>query len=300
MPHLSARSARSWMPAAVAVAVSVWPAWAQAPAGLLVQPRLVPPPVPAHAERLDALVNRLDDPDWQTRHLATFELLTSDEIPLRQLEARLRDEALSAEQRARLRLVIRSRFFDPDSRAGMGIHLPPANTPGVPINPTDDERFHASQVLQPGDVVLRVDGEPLHGADDLRRRIVAADPGDAMVLDLMRAGREVTVTVRLGRFRDLGEGAQIDQAVLAEAWALRAAGLARDPDLPEPIDTGLHPDAWRDAPATPFRAARTQVDRARSIPTQAVADVPTVMMGGELGPPWVLYYSAMLRSGMVR
>ena len=56
--------------------------------------------------------------------------------------------------------------------------------------------------LQPGDIILAVDGHRLTHARVLRRLIQAHLPGDEVSLLILRAGEEMSVVVRLGRAPD--------------------------------------------------------------------------------------------------
>jgi PDZ domain-containing protein len=53
----------------------------------------------------------------------------------------------------------------------------------------------ASDILEPGDVITAVDGEPIVEADDLSERVRAREPGESIEVVLTRDGEEMTVTV---------------------------------------------------------------------------------------------------------
>lgn len=55
----------------------------------------------------------------------------------------------------------------------------------------------AAQVLQRGDVILAVGGEPVNGPGDLQSRIFSAAPGDEVTLQLRRSGETREVKVKL-------------------------------------------------------------------------------------------------------
>jgi Lon-like protease len=57
----------------------------------------------------------------------------------------------------------------------------------------------ADGVLEPGDVVLEVDGDPIVAAEELQARARASDFGDRLELTVRRGGDTVEVTVQLGR-----------------------------------------------------------------------------------------------------
>ena len=52
--------------------------------------------------------------------------------------------------------------------------------------------------LQPGDVVLGIDGRPVDSADDLTRQVAMVHPGEVARLEVMRNGRSVNVEVHSG------------------------------------------------------------------------------------------------------
>jgi serine protease Do len=56
--------------------------------------------------------------------------------------------------------------------------------------------------IQPGDAILAVDGERLKDARDLSRRIAAKDPGATVRLQVLREGKERTISVELARLPD--------------------------------------------------------------------------------------------------
>ncbi|MFF5803204.1 trypsin-like peptidase domain-containing protein [Streptomyces sp. NPDC012746] len=52
--------------------------------------------------------------------------------------------------------------------------------------------------MKPGDVITKVDGQRVHGGDELIIKIRAHRPGDALTLTVLREGRERTLEVVLG------------------------------------------------------------------------------------------------------
>ncbi|NIP95574.1 MAG: PDZ domain-containing protein, partial [Akkermansiaceae bacterium] len=60
--------------------------------------------------------------------------------------------------------------------------------------------------LKPGDVVRRIDGDPVRNLRNLQRILAGRQPGDEVRLDYTREGREQTTTLKLARLADvLGE-----------------------------------------------------------------------------------------------
>jgi S1-C subfamily serine protease len=48
-----------------------------------------------------------------------------------------------------------------------------------------------------GDIVEAIDGKPIHTADDLVHALHAHEPGDAVSVRVLRAGKPLTLQVRL-------------------------------------------------------------------------------------------------------
>jgi len=59
--------------------------------------------------------------------------------------------------------------------------------------------------LQPGDVIRRIDGQPIVGSGDLPAFIGLASPGDVVKLDVWRKGSAVSLTAKLGGAEDKAE-----------------------------------------------------------------------------------------------
>ncbi len=94
--------------------------------------------------------------------------------------------------------------------------------------------------IQAGDAILSVDGEPLKDARDLSRRIASKQPGAKVNLQVVRNGKEQTITVELAKLPEQvqasrqpqrGEGGQDDGdsqpqlgLTLAPASAVAGAG----------------------------------------------------------------------------
>jgi putative serine protease PepD len=56
--------------------------------------------------------------------------------------------------------------------------------------------------LQPGDVIVAIDGEEIVEADDVRAAILDREPGDTVEVTIVRAGEEQTLEAELGRRGD--------------------------------------------------------------------------------------------------
>ncbi|MGM0554551.1 MAG: DegQ family serine endoprotease [Pseudomonadota bacterium] len=72
-------------------------------------------------------------------------------------------------------------------------------TQGAVITRVDPGSAAARAGLQPGDVVLRMDGQPIRSGGDLRNRLGLLRAGSEVTLDVLRDGRERAITARLER-----------------------------------------------------------------------------------------------------
>ena len=79
--------------------------------------------------------------------------------------------------------------------------------------------------IQPGDVVLAVNGRPVEGAVDLRRTLGGLKPGTAVVLQINRRGKVIDIKASLA---DLGQQtAAVERSEPAVAVEPRASGAAK-------------------------------------------------------------------------
>ena len=56
--------------------------------------------------------------------------------------------------------------------------------------------------IQPGDVIVSIDGEPVHKAHDLPLRVARHAPGDRVKIGVIRNGKHKTITVRVEAMKD--------------------------------------------------------------------------------------------------
>lgn len=135
------------------------------------------------------IVVRLDSDDFAEREAAT-ETLRGNENWRMQLYALLAGEELSVEQRCRLLQVVRDQLVN-IPRGALGIEMAPMLPmrggpleirivdliPGLP----------AERVLQVGDRIIEIDGQPLFMEDDLQSRVQSKRPGDSVGVTVRRA-----------------------------------------------------------------------------------------------------------------
>jgi len=209
----------------------------------------------AHAEdaapKLDpaiiSLIADLDDSDLFVREAAMEELFSTPITPEELLRHAAPYEDLSFEQWSRLDEILREVFIS-TPRAGLGAQLErTVNPPGVRL-PSIVRNFPVAETLKDNDIVISVDGTELRGEpiDDLtiRATILSYDPGDTLNLRIIRDGRTMNTTVRLGSYDDLMNAQPLSSQYLNAAWALRRARLGFDmPGKPQ-IAVVLHGDRW--------------------------------------------------------
>ena len=64
---------------------------------------------------------------------------------------------------------------------------------------TVDEKGAANGLLQPGDIIIEADGEPIKNQEELRKILYGHKVGDRLRITVWRNGEAVTVTVTLGK-----------------------------------------------------------------------------------------------------
>ena len=209
------------------------------------------------ATPIKALMPDLDSADYATREAAREMAAVSPEISLRDIEAALTVEKLSAEQRARLMVAAHERFVR-GPRAALGVQMAaggipnPAPEPGVRLGAVFPN-FPSAGVLLAGDRVLEMNGEPVQmlgdGSASFRPLVISRDPGDTVRVRLNRGGVERTVDVPLGRYADLpnlgmGGRAGLSEVELTAAWVVRSAAYATKWEEAAPIVAPLNGDRW--------------------------------------------------------
>ena len=94
-----------------------------------------------------------------------------------------------------------------------------ARAQGAVVGNVEEGSPAARAGLEPGDVILRIDGRPVEGSADLSRTIRAVKPGTRVNLGIWRGGKSREVTVVVAEFKDEEEpkAAARDSAKKAEA-----------------------------------------------------------------------------------
>jgi serine protease Do len=93
--------------------------------------------------------------------------------------------------------------------------------------------------LQPNDIIVRLNGEPVKNNSDLSRRVARAKPGDVLRLEVLRNGRTVRLEARSGRRPSEQQLAQAD------------GGAQDGPNATPPAVQGVEVLGMEFAPLTP-------------------------------------------------
>ena len=86
---------------------------------------------------------------------------------------------------------------------------------GAIVSSVPDGGPAADAGMQPGDVVIRFNGEPVQNTRDLQSRVVATRPGTTVPIVVVRAGEEVTLNVTVEEL-DLEAESTTEQASVEE------------------------------------------------------------------------------------
>lgn len=141
------------------------------------------------------------------RASASIALTDSDRVPLREVEAALRSDDLSPEQRLRLERVAYAKFAS-SPRGALGIRFQQRVADGPNSGTIVDatyEGFDAHRVLRTGDIIHSIDGERVLTIDDGKRAIQSHDPGERLTLRIFRDGEPLLARVTLGSLRALDQ-----------------------------------------------------------------------------------------------
>lgn len=241
----------------------------------------LPPGTRVDAAWIAERVLLFDDPSLDSRDRAMFELIAAGVTP-EQFGEHARAPGLSAEAAERLAYAARQ-WFSGTERAAMGVSFGFVRDDARTAAITDTIRgFDAARVLQAGDVVSAVNGEPVT-YQQLRAQIVSHDPGQQCTLSVVRAGRPLSVTVTFGRWSDLnsGRGGFVDETIFTRAFAIRLQRAGWP--VPEPIIAMLDAPGWAQA-ARVAAQQRNQLEHANAAADDndaVVRPVATTRVGGQ-------------------
>lgn len=202
-----------------------------------------------HTNRADMLMRELIDllgeDTWVSRDQAMIDLARlADEIPFSQLESYLQDPTLTLEQRTRIYQACMLRFHI-HPKAGLGVAFGNVQVGAIELQPIqNDPRFPASKMLNPGDLLAKVEGQIVSNSFDVRAQILSREPGDSLPVTIIRANRVLNLDLPLGSFTQLTGAARVDpplaQRALSHRWE-RAGIVVPTPDV---IGTQINLDQW--------------------------------------------------------
>ncbi len=119
--------------------------------------------------------------------------------------------------------------------------------------------------LQPGDVILRVDGQKVSLARDLQREILSKTIGQTVNLEIWRGGRTVTIPIQTGENPD---------GLMQASSSMRPVPVVPSPPL-EPPTRPLRQES-----SLPFGLAVSEIPEGRGVKVQEVAPGSPAEMGG--------------------
>jgi hypothetical protein len=200
----------------------------------------------AEALSLDAQIAKLNDETLAVRERASLELSNDSRLTSRVVEEYLSKPGISAEQRVRLGVIGEARFRT-EPRAAMGVSFDQGRfLEGVTIRGAI-EGFDSARVLQPGDMILSLDGEQVRNDNQARVAILSKEPGENVELRIVRRGETMTVHVKLGRLDNLRDGPRIDPTLQRRLWGYRterALKKAGGGEAAGVIDPGVSEKRW--------------------------------------------------------
>ena len=115
--------------------------------------------------------------------------------------------------------------LDEDTAEALGLD----DTFGILVRDVQEGTPAYDAGMRQGDVILTVDGEKLHGVDDLRLKIARTDPGTVVDVMVLRDGKEKRLTVELAEYPDDEQLAQAGGAPARD----EPLGLTVEPITPD-------------------------------------------------------------------
>jgi serine protease Do len=115
--------------------------------------------------------------------------------------------------------------------------LPSAS--GAVVSEIPDQSPAADAGVELGDVIVAVDGTPVATAGDLTELTARKEPGQTVKLDIIRYGKQRSISVKLGEFQPAATSGKSERATPddAMAWGFRAQPIT--PDLARQLQTEL-------------------------------------------------------------
>jgi serine protease Do len=107
-----------------------------------------------------------------------------------------------------------------------------ASTNGALVAQVEPESAALKAGIQPGDVIKTVDGKSIETVKDLTRTIAAAQPGSTVKIGLVRDGKDMTLSAKLGDSKPLQQ-ASADDGKQDQAKEPMSFGVSLAPLTPE-------------------------------------------------------------------
>ncbi len=185
------------------------------------------------AREIAGLIPQLGSPDFSERKTATQQLIEISATALPQLRSAYL-ETKDLEVRLRIEQIVHTIYFDYyvfNKNGFLGIRMQYTSLPNLPNNPTIPKEGPGLKVssvidntgakragLRQGDIIVRLDGQPLPGdGADVVNAFSAAirerRPGGGMELTVARGGKTLDVQVTLGRCPEYLARGQTGQGV---------------------------------------------------------------------------------------
>lgn len=125
-------------------------------------------------------------------------------------------------------------------RAWLGVQIQPVTediaeslgidgTDGALVSQPQDDSPAAKAGVEPGDIIVQVDGKAVKGPRELARMIGNMSPGTSADLTVLRDGEEQTITVKLGDMPGMEQQASLDPSDEDEGSVLEGFGLTVTP-----------------------------------------------------------------------
>lgn len=228
------------------------------------------------SDRATELVEELKSPSFVTRELAEDDLQYDQSLTLEDLEAHLRRNDLTKEQRIRLLKAASVRFAN-EPRAAMGIGLTNVvNDLGLQIR-EPVQGFDSANKLQASDFISVIGDLPIRSTTDLQAAIISRSPGDSVPVQIVRGEQRLTVDIVLGAWSDLEQpGGGVPRGSLEAAWIYRSREYAGK-DEPGVIGFDVDPNLWNAAATRPMPGQGSRRETGNPIR-------PLVVVGGEARP----------------
>ncbi|NNF84695.1 MAG: Do family serine endopeptidase [Deltaproteobacteria bacterium] len=116
-------------------------------------------------------------------------------------------------------------FLTPDLAESFGVK----GEKGVLVNRVVPDSPAAARGLRRGDIVISFGGTPVTGVKEFQKMVAGVSPGSDAILEILRGGKRMTVTVKLAELESPAPHASPREPAL-DAWGLHVQGLPEGAD----------------------------------------------------------------------